>query len=54
MRNVVIVSALLVGLVIPPLNGVADESGKHGSGTHTKVSGVVSKVQSGVVYPKTS
>lgn len=44
--------ALSMLMVVP--NGFADKGGKHGKETHMKVSGVVSKVQSGPVTVKTS
>jgi hypothetical protein len=49
MRKMMALSMLMVAP-----NGFADKGGKHGKETHMKVSGVVSKVQSGPVTVKTS
>lgn len=51
-RSSVLCSISLIALFVAS-NGLAEEAVPHGPGTHMKVSGVVSKVQSGVVFVKT-
>ena len=52
MRKAILGSIALSILLVASL-GVAAEGGKRSPGTHMKVSGVVSKVQSGVAFAKT-
>ncbi len=47
-------SVLLTALFLISPRAFADEGGAHLPGTHMKVSGVVSKIQSGVVFVKTT
>jgi hypothetical protein len=54
MRKMPVLGSMVIGLLILASSGFADEGGAHGIGsTHMKVSGVVSKVQSGVITVKT-
>jgi hypothetical protein len=52
MRHV-IVSSIILSVLTLIAYGFAEGGGQHISGTDTKVSGVVSKMQSGVVFIKT-
>lgn len=55
MRKMMILGSMVLSLLMLAPYGFADEGGKHGTqATHMKVSGVVSKVQSGVTTVKTS
>lgn len=54
MRKMLVCGSMVFGLMIVGTVGFADEGGTHGKGTHMKVDGVVSKVQSDQVTVKTS
>ncbi|MEO5956202.1 MAG: hypothetical protein ABIR36_11010, partial [Nitrospiraceae bacterium] len=55
MRKTMVLSSMVLSLLLLTPYGFADEGGKHGiRSTHMKVSGVVSKVQSGLTTVKTS
>lgn len=53
MRKIVLCGSIVLGLLMVGTYGFADEGGAHGKGTHMKVSGVVSKVQSNQITVKT-
>jgi hypothetical protein len=55
MRKMIILGSMVLNLLMLAPYGFADEGEKQGTkATHMKVSGVVSKVQSGVTIVKTS
>ena len=55
MRKTMVLGSMVLSLLMLASYGFADEGGKHGTkSTHMKVSGVVSKVQSGLTTVKTS
>ena len=55
MRKTMVLGSMVLGLLLLAPYGFADEGGKHGTrSTHMKVSGVVSKVESGLTTVKTS
>ena len=55
MRKTMVLGSMVLSLLLLTPYGFADEGGKHGThSTHMKVSGVVSKVQSGLTTVKTS
>lgn len=55
MRKMIAVSSVVLSVLMMGSYGFADEGGMHGvASTHMKVSGVVSKVQSGIITVKTS
>ena len=55
MRKTMVLGSMVLSLLMPASYGFADEGGKPGTmATHMKVSGVVSKVESGLTTVKTS
>ncbi len=54
LRGAWMIGVAVLTLLIAVSSGFADEETKQGTGTHMKVSGVVSKVQSGLATVKTS
>jgi len=54
MRKTMVLGSMFLSLSILAPYGSADEGTTQGTGTHLKVSGVVSKVQSGLTTIKTS
>lgn len=54
MRMMTILGSIVLSAATAAPYGWADEGGMHGKGTHMKVGGVVSKVQSGQITVKTS
>lgn len=53
MRKITVLGSIVLSVLILSALGFADEGEQHRKGTHMKVSGVVSKVQSGLVTVKT-
>ncbi len=48
MRNMMVLGSMVFSLFVIVPYGFADEGAAQGTGTHMKVKGVVSKVQSGL------